>query len=253
MGYVICCNISTFHLAFRLTCITHVSNAIAKNDPPMHFSLCIWGQAHVWTWGARVGHSWRMSWDSAPSWKYIKSIMKTNVEHLDSVDFFAHNDMDMMEIGNGNLTTEEERTHFAVWSFMKSPILLGTDLARLSGEQLEIIKNKELIAFNQDKTVGKPAMPFTSSTTPPTVPPQFYSGHSSRGTHVFVVNTNDTCSTFHINFTDVPGLGPSPVYNIHDMWTSRNLGAFAGGYNVTLAAHDTAALLLTRGGRGKHA
>jgi alpha-galactosidase len=58
--------------------------------------------------------------------------MSTNVEHLDSVDFFAHNDMDMMEIGNGNLTIEEERTHFAVWSFLKSPILLGTDVCGLS-------------------------------------------------------------------------------------------------------------------------
>lgn len=36
--------------------------------------------------------------------------------------------MDMMEIGNGNLTTQEERTHFAAWAFMKSPILLGSDV-----------------------------------------------------------------------------------------------------------------------------
>lgn len=66
----------------------------------------------------------------SPTWNYIKSIMKTNVEHLSFVDFFAHNDMDMMEIGNGrgNLTIQEERTHFAVWAFMKSPILLGTDV-----------------------------------------------------------------------------------------------------------------------------
>jgi alpha-galactosidase len=54
--------------------------------------------------------------------------MSKSVDHLSSVDFFAHNDMDMMEIGNGNLTTQEERTHFAVWAFMKSPILLGTDV-----------------------------------------------------------------------------------------------------------------------------
>ena len=30
--------------------------------------------------------------------------------------------------GNGNLTIEEQRTHFAAWVFMKSPILLGTDV-----------------------------------------------------------------------------------------------------------------------------
>jgi hypothetical protein len=62
------------------------------------------------------------------TWDYIKSIISKNVDHLSSVNFFAHNDMDMMEIGNGNLTIQEERTHFAVWAFMKSPILLGTEV-----------------------------------------------------------------------------------------------------------------------------
>ena len=33
-----------------------------------------------------------------------------------------------MEIGNGDLTIQEQRTHFAAWCFMKSPILLGTNV-----------------------------------------------------------------------------------------------------------------------------
>ena len=65
------------------------------------------------------------------TWSYITSIMITNVQHLASIDFYAHNDMDMMEIGNGDLTMEEQRTHFAVWAFMKSPILLGTNVCSL--------------------------------------------------------------------------------------------------------------------------
>jgi alpha-galactosidase len=220
-----------------------MGDAIANNDPPMQFGLCIWGDAHVWTWGARVGHSWRMSGDSSSTWDYIKSIISKNVDHLSSVNFFAHNDMDMMEIGNGNLTIQEERTHFAVWAFMKSPILLGTELARLSSEEVKIITNRELIAFHQDSTVGKPAVPYISSTTTATKPPQFYSGKSVRGTHVFVVNTNDTSATFNINFADVPGLHSRNV-RVHDMWTSTDLGTFSGSYDVTIAAHDTAALFV---------
>ena len=54
--------------------------------------------------------------------------MRVNVEIMDHIDFYSHNDMDMMEIGNGNLTIPEQRTHFAVWAFMKSPILIGTDV-----------------------------------------------------------------------------------------------------------------------------
>ena len=62
---------------------------------------------------------------------YITSILVQNVQYLDYIDFYAHNDMDMMEIGNGGLTIEEERTHFAAWAFLKSPILLGTNVSLL--------------------------------------------------------------------------------------------------------------------------
>ena len=54
--------------------------------------------------------------------------MLANTEILNYVDFYSHNDMDMMEIGNGELSIYEQRTHFAVWAFMKSPILLGTNV-----------------------------------------------------------------------------------------------------------------------------
>ena len=54
MGYAFYSFAPTFCLAYRLICVAHVSAAIAKNDPPMQYSLCIWGEAEVWTWGARV-------------------------------------------------------------------------------------------------------------------------------------------------------------------------------------------------------
>lgn len=52
--------------------------------------------------------------------------------------------MDMMEIGNGNLTIEEERTHFAAWAFLKSPILLGTNV---SGIRIRLSKFIYLFGF----------------------------------------------------------------------------------------------------------
>lgn len=71
-----------------------------------------------------------MAGDATPDWNYIKSIITTNVKYLNYVDFYGHNDMDMMEIGNGDLTVQEQRTHFAAWCFLKSPILLGTTVSR---------------------------------------------------------------------------------------------------------------------------
>ncbi|KAM5540296.1 hypothetical protein V8D89_006115 [Ganoderma adspersum] len=218
--------------------------AMNETGRPFHFSLCIWGNANVWDWGARVGHSWRMSGDSSASWSYITSIITTNVQHLDSIDFYSHNDMDMMEIGNGALTIQEQRTHFAAWVFLKSPILLGTDLSLLNSTQLDIITNPELLAFHQDATIGTPAAPFTptaGATTPS--PPEFYAGTSSKGTHVFVINTNSTALTKTFDFANVPGLG-SGSFVVHDMWTGKDLGTFTTSYSTTVDTHDTAALFI---------
>lgn len=70
------------------------------------------------------------------------------------------NDMDMMEIGNAgvgayqgiwqNLSYAESRTHFALWSLLKSPMLLGCDLTAQRADILDVLSNGEATAFNQD-------------------------------------------------------------------------------------------------------
>ena len=92
--------------------------------------------------------------------------------------------------------------------------------------------------------MGKPAFPFTSSNSISTNPPQFYSGRSGKGIHVFIVNTNDEPTTFKLDFMDVPGLTSSSA-SVHHMWTFTDLGIFSISFDITLAAHDTAALLVT--------
>jgi len=223
-----------------------MAGALAAQSRPIQLDICIWGTARVWEWGARVGHSWRMSGDSSPTWEYIMRIIKDNVAHLSSIGFFGHNDMDMMEIGNGALTLQEQRTHFAAWVFLKSPILLGTNLGKLSSAQLAIIKNTELLAFHQDSTHSGPATPFkATSTAPTTIPPEYYAGNSTKGTHVFIINTSSSAVTKKFLFANVPGL-TSGTYKLHDMWAGQDIsGNFTGSYSVRVAAHDTAAYLVT--------
>jgi len=54
----------------------------------------------------------------------------------------------MLEIGNGGMTIEEEKTHFALWAIAKAPLIIGCDLNFLRTESLEILTNTALIAVN---------------------------------------------------------------------------------------------------------
>jgi alpha-galactosidase len=79
---------------------------------------------------------------------------------MNNVNFCGHSDADMMEIGNGDLTLAERRSHMAFWVAMKSPLILGTNLEKLSDENLKLLKNEFLLAFHQDKVFGEPAKPW---------------------------------------------------------------------------------------------
>lgn len=57
--------------------------------------------------------------------------------------------MDMLEIGRG-LKPNEEEVHFGMWCIMSSPLLIGCDMNTIPDFSLKLLKNKELIALNQD-------------------------------------------------------------------------------------------------------
>ena len=56
----------------------------------------------------------------------------------------------MLEVGNGGMTTAEYRTHFTMWSAIKSPLIMGNKLYDLSPEDYAILTNPAVIALNQD-------------------------------------------------------------------------------------------------------
>ena len=56
----------------------------------------------------------------------------------------------MLEVGNGGMTTEEDRAHFSLWCLIKSPLLIGADLTKIDNTSFAILTNKEVIALSQD-------------------------------------------------------------------------------------------------------
>lgn len=137
---------------------TTMRNALFAAKRPVFFSLCEWGDNKPWEWAQDVGHSWRTTGDinncfdgSKDRYGVMQIVNLRDQDMLRKVAGPGHwNDMDMMEIGNGGLTHFEEETHFALWAILASPLILGNDLRTISQETLKIIKNKDIIAVNQD-------------------------------------------------------------------------------------------------------
>jgi alpha-galactosidase len=154
---------------------TLMRNAIRKAGRPMVFSICEWGTSKPWEWAADVGHSWRTTHDIGPAflpvpvsytaqgrrnWKpqSVMEIIEQNAPLREYAGPGHWNDPDMLEIGNVitvdgitySMTPSEERAHFTMWCMMAAPLILGNDLRDISEETLAILKNRELIAVDQD-------------------------------------------------------------------------------------------------------
>ncbi|KAB5518199.1 glycoside hydrolase superfamily [Coniochaeta sp. 2T2.1] len=238
---------------------------LLKQNRTIEFSMCIWGEANVQSWGNTTGHSWRMYGDINPSWSGadgggtwgVMPILNHASFFWNATDLWGHGDWDMLEVGIGDLTYEESRSHFALWAALRSPLIIGTPLAEVSDDIVEILLNKELLAYNQDPVYGASAMPYKWGLNPDgtsnlTHPAAYWTGPSGEGIHVFMVNTEDREVTMSAVFGEIPGLkGVGNEFLVHDMWTGQDLGNFTDKVDVKLKVHDTAALRIT-GVDGSH-
>ena len=83
-------------------------------------------------------------------------IYKMNVDRYQYSSVGHYNDPDMLEVGNGTLSYDENFAHFAVWCMMAAPLILGNDLRAMPDNVLKIVTDKQLIAIDQDP-LGKAA------------------------------------------------------------------------------------------------
>ncbi len=115
---------------------------------PLVYNVCRWQFPGAWV--VSVADSWRTAADIAPNYESVLH----QIDRIKSLHKYCGpghvNDLDMMQIGNG-LTLEEEKTHFAMWCMMSTPLMIGCDLTKISQETLAVLKDKELIAINQDE------------------------------------------------------------------------------------------------------
>ncbi|MBQ9532007.1 MAG: alpha-galactosidase [Eubacterium sp.] len=128
-------------------------------EKPITYSICEWGFNKPWMWGRKAGNMWRTTMDITPHWSRIKSIYNRNIKLYKYSSPGHVNDPDMLEVGNGKLSLEENKSHFTLWCMMAAPLVLGNDLRKLfdgskkSGAIMKILTNKSLILIDQDPLV----------------------------------------------------------------------------------------------------
>lgn len=224
---------------------TNISNAIKqiakKYNKDIHFNVCRW--AYPGTWISDVADSWRTTSDIFDGWISVKKIINENL-YLSAYSSAGHyNDMDMLEVGR-SMSEEEDKTHFGMWCMMNSPLLIGCDLRTIDKKTLSLLKNKELIAINQD-VLGAQAyvIKHTSDTYILAKDLEIVNGKKRA---VAFYNPTDDEKNMSISFVD---LELSEIKNIRDVFNHGNVTVRENGISILVPPHGTRIFVVNAGRR----
>ncbi|SNX85120.1 related to alpha-galactosidase [Melanopsichium pennsylvanicum] len=234
-----------------------MSNALRETGRDILYSLCQWGDQFPWYWADQVAHSYRISGDITATFSdrgkdcacktayclntgYAGCSVMTIIRKMREISYFQHPgsfaDMDMLEIGIANLTLHEERTHFSFWAALKSPLIVGADLRKITNETLSVLKNKKMIAVNQDK-LGSAIeyLPHISKE----LEHQIWAGQlSGNRTIVLAFNELNDTMTIDVPFSSIPRLNNGSSYKVEDVWSESSQTA-RSSITASLESHET--------------
>ncbi|KAI9362014.1 glycoside hydrolase superfamily [Zopfochytrium polystomum] len=147
-------------------------------------------------------------------------------------------DADLLEVGNGKLTADESRSHFALWAMLKSPLFISTDVVNPSADTRAILLNKRLIAVNQDP-LGAPVKLVQRWSNDR----DLYAGPLANGDlAVLLVEHGGNPRTLSIDFSAQLGVASADV---EDLWSGATAAA-ATSWSAAVGAHGNIALRLSR-------
>jgi alpha-galactosidase len=215
-----------------------MGRALARCGRPIVYSLCEYGTADVWTWGPQVGANlWRTTGDIQDNWKSMSEI-GFNQSRLAPFAGPGHwNDPDMLEVGNGGMTTAEYQTHFSLWCLLAAPLMAGNDLRHMAAETLAILTNREAIAINQD-ALGRQGERLASRDGIELWARPLHDGSQAVG----VFNRTEEEKTVTFTWTEL-GRSARPKA-LRDLWAHRDLGPAGDGLSGRVAAHGVLLLIV---------
>ena len=215
-----------------------MGDALQATNRDILYSLCQYGMADVWTWGASIGgNCWRTTGDINDNWGSLRGIFTSQNGHEKFAGPGHWNDPDMLMVGIvgfGNthpthLKPNEQILHISLWSLLSSPLLIGCDLTRLDPFTKALLTNDDVLDVNQDP-LGKPAMRIASVDDT-----QVWARPLFDGTHaVGLVNLGSEKAPVRVTWAQLSLSGSQPV---RDLWQRKDLGSSATAYTALVPAH----------------
>ena len=204
----------------------------------------------TYDWSA-VANMWRTTEDITATWDKHKTANSYSMGVMDITHINGRlgrqagpghwNDPDMMEVGVGNMSVTEYRSHFSLWAQMASPLVAGNKLNTMTPAVKEILTNHDVIAVDQD-SLGRAARIVADSDTELVTVRELANGDRS----VTLTNTGETAAAVSTTVAEL-GVAGAPSYILKNLWTGAS-STTTGALATNLAPHESAMYRITPGG-----
>jgi len=205
-------------------------DALRSTGRPIVYSLCQYGNDAVWRWGTSVGGNlWRTTGDISDHYSRMAEIGFGQAGLARFAGPGHWNDPDMLEVGNGGMSTDEYRTHMSLWAILAAPLLAGNDLTTMTPETISILTNRDVIAVDQDEA-GKQGDRVSAEG-----PIEIWSRPLADGSKAIgIFNRHPSAMTTQVDFSKLGFSGPVKA---KDLWLAKDLGTISAPYTATIPGH----------------
>ena len=231
----------------------NIRAALDASGRPIVLSICEWGTHQPWLWGKEVGGNlWRTTGDIQDRWggkqKWPSGDCCSNgvlaiLDEQVGLEAFAGpghwNDPDMLEVGNGGMTTTEYRSHFSLWAILAAPLIAGNDLRNMTPEIHDILTNKEVIAVDQD-ALGREGRRVWKDGEREVWARPLNDGARA----VLLFNRGSSEQAVSVAWEQI-GYPSHLAASVRDLWAHRDLGHFTGKFSAPVAAHGVVMVIVT--------
>jgi alpha-galactosidase len=224
---------SAGQLRLMIAAYSKMDKALKSTGRPIVYSLCQYGWDAAWEWAPSVGGNlWRTTDDIDSKWDRI-AVIGFGQAGLEKYSGPGHwNDPDMLEVGNGELTLPENRSHFSLWAILAAPLLAGNDLPHMKPEIKAILTNRDVIAIDQDRLGEQGARAYTDGEV------EVWTRHLAGGAlAIAVFNTGSPRYSTHPFHLSLRKLGLKDSQAGKDLWTGKTV-ELTDNMPFELTSHD---------------
>ena len=209
---------------------TQMRSAITSSGRAIVYDVNDWTNDNPSSWARGLANLWRTAPDSQDRYASMLLNFTRTVTQYRQAGPGGWNDPDMLEIGNGGMTTAEYQSQFSLWAEMAAPLIAGNDLSNMSETTRSILTNQAVIAVDQDP-LGRQGYPVASA-----------GGHwvltkplANGGRAVVLFNETSSTATISTTLAQV-GLQRAGKYNLLDLWSGAAWET-AGVFSASVPPH----------------